>query len=161
MLSKMRQMVSAGLVFLLVAALTDAAVAATGRSGRKVGQPRLRRTPKYMLELGDLQLLADFHMHSRHVHDASFRNRSLSPWTYKEDKDANRYPSSIFKAQCVSTHCFNSRGFKDPGLNTRLVKQEMLVLKKKSSPGNKITFHVEKLLVPVACVCVRPEVLSA
>ncbi|XP_051868724.1 interleukin-17A-like [Pristis pectinata] len=162
MFCKDRLVASAVLVILLFATMTEPATAAKGKNNRRKGEHmRLRRTTKYTLELGSLKLLADFPTHSRHFHDASFRNRSLSPWIYKEDSDANRYPSSIFKAECVSTHCLNSRGFLDPGLNTRLVKQEMLVLRKKKTPGDKITFHVEKLLVPVACVCVRPDILGA
>ncbi|XP_072123073.1 interleukin-17F-like [Mobula birostris] len=162
MFYKGRLMVTAVLVTLLLAAMTDPAAAAKGKkNGRKGSHLRLRRTTKYTLELGNLKLHADFPKHSQHFHDASFRNRSLSPWHYKKDSDDNRYPSIIFRAECRNSYCLNSRGLPDQSLNTRLVKQEMLVLRKKSSPGNKITFHVEKILVPVACVCVRPDVHTA
>ncbi|XP_072906193.1 interleukin-17A-like [Hemitrygon akajei] len=162
MLCKDRLMVTAVLVTLLLAAMTDPSAAAKGKkNGRKGGHPRLRRTTKYMLELGNLKLLADLPKYSQHFYDASFRNRSLSPWTYKVDSDANRYPSTIFRAECISRHCLNSRGIHDSNLNTRLVKQEMLVLKKKKTSGDSITFHVEKILVPVACICVRPDVQTA
>ncbi|XP_078262111.1 interleukin-17A-like [Rhinoraja longicauda] len=161
MFCKERLMASTVLVVLLLAVLTGTASAAKGKNNRKKRDHlRLKRTPEYMLVLGNIKLSDKFSKYDGHIHESSFRNRSLSPWFYKEDIDANRYPSSIYKAECVSTQCFNSRGIKDPDLNTRLVKHEMLVLRKKKSAGDTITFHMEKLLVPVACVCVRPNVMS-
>ncbi|XP_032882302.1 interleukin-17F-like [Amblyraja radiata] len=153
MFCKVRLMASTVLVILVLAALTEDASAAKGKNNRRKGDHmRLKRTTK----LENVTLSANFPKYNGHIHEASFRNRSLSPWIYKKDFDANRYPSSIDKAECVSKQCF-----KDPDLNTRLVKQEMLVLRKKKSRDDKIIYHVEKLLVPVACVCVRPEVVHA
>ncbi|XP_067844529.1 interleukin-17F-like [Heptranchias perlo] len=153
-----QETVTAVLVIILSAILAEPASGAKVRNTRKADHQRLKRkTQKYILEFEGIKPQRKWNsMDSM----ASFRNRSLSPWIYKEDSDPNRYPSSIFKAECVSTQCLNSRGIEDPGLNSRPIQQEMIVLRR-NQVNQKITYRVEKLMIPVACVCVRPEVLSA
>ncbi|XP_041063816.1 interleukin-17F-like [Carcharodon carcharias] len=142
--------------------LMEVTSAAKGRNRKlNTGHPRLRRATKYMLDLENIKHVFHPPLYNWGSSSASFRNRSLSPWNYKEDVDSDRCPSTIFKAECVSTHCLNSRGFEDPGLNTHLVHQEMIVLKRKKGPDHKIIYRAEKMMVPVACVCVRPEVITA
>uniref|UniRef100_UPI00398EA9D1 interleukin-17A-like n=1 Tax=Pristiophorus japonicus TaxID=55135 RepID=UPI00398EA9D1 len=163
MLCKVRprsRMASAALVIVLLAILAEVAPAAKVRdTKRKREHPRLRRTTKCPLHLTISKLPAHSPSHHWGSLDAGFRNRSLSPWIYKEDFDANRYPSSIFKAECVSMYC-KIRNKENLSFNTRLVNQEMIVLRREKASGPNITYHVTKMMVPVACVCVHAEVVS-
>ncbi|XP_078086757.1 interleukin-17F-like [Mustelus asterias] len=143
---------------LLIVMLTIPAETTTEEKVRnkktKMGHPRLRRATKYMLDLNNIKML--IHPPS-HTLKGGINNRSISPWIYKEDIDANRYPSTIFKAECESSHCKNSRGNENQSLNTHLVRQEIIVLKRKKDSDDKIIYRAEKMLVPVACVCVLPN----
>ncbi|XP_048457357.1 interleukin-17A-like [Rhincodon typus] len=155
-------MASMVLLLVVLTTLTEAASTEKGSNNkRKEKYSRTRRNTKYMLELENLTWSSHNPRHNWEFINASFNNRSLSPWIYKEDTDANRYPSTIFKAECVYSQCLSSRGVQDPSLNTHLVHQEMIVLKKSKGPEHRIIYHAEKMMVPVACVCVRPVVTTS
>ncbi|XP_038652385.1 interleukin-17F-like, partial [Scyliorhinus canicula] len=153
--------VSAVLFIVLLAALAETISAAKGRySKSKTGHPRLRRTTKYVLEPENIKLLFPPVPHHWRTLNGAFNNRSLSPWIYKVDFDSNRYPETILKAECVSSHCPTCKGLQNANLNTRLVRQEMIVLKRIKETDRKVTFQAEKMMVPVACVCVHPNYVS-
>ncbi|GCB81779.1 hypothetical protein scyTo_0022831, partial [Scyliorhinus torazame] len=145
-------------VLTILAATTSAAKGRYRES--KTERPCLKRATRYVLDSENIKLLFPPVPHHWKTYNGGFNNRSLSPWIYKEDYDDNRYPRSIFKAECVSQHCLNSRGLQDLSLNTHLVRQDMIILKRKHEPDCKVTFHAEKMMVPVACVCVRPDVVT-
>ncbi|XP_075043888.1 interleukin-17C [Mixophyes fleayi] len=86
--------------------------------------------------------------------------RSISPWAYRIDVDDTRYPQKLAFAHCLCQHCISSdTGRENSSLNSVLIKQEMLVLRKKSCPHNPAlsTFVLEKLSVPVGCTCSIPR----
>ncbi|KAM4017371.1 interleukin-17C [Anomaloglossus baeobatrachus] len=90
----------------------------------------------------------------------SLNERSISPWTYRIDTDESRYPQKLAFAQCLCNYCINSEsGAETKSLNSVLVKQTMLVLRKKSCPHDSAlsTFSLEYISVPVACTCSVPR----
>ncbi|CAN2390006.1 interleukin-17C, partial [Pristimantis euphronides] len=85
--------------------------------------------------------------------------RSISPWNYRIDTDENRYPQKLAFAQCLCNHCIGYKsGKEEANLNSVLVQQTMLVLRKKTCPHNSTlsTFMLEYIKVPVACTCSVP-----
>uniref|UniRef100_A0A4W3GER0 Uncharacterized protein n=1 Tax=Callorhinchus milii TaxID=7868 RepID=A0A4W3GER0_CALMI len=74
--------------------------------------------------------------------------------------DPDRYPDIIAMAECIHTHCVTAQGHLDLGLNSRPVQQEMVVLRRQRH-GHKLTYLVDKMVVPIACVCVRPQLVQA
>ncbi|XP_073516037.1 interleukin-17C [Phyllobates terribilis] len=86
--------------------------------------------------------------------------RSISPWTYRIDTDESRYPQKLAFAHCLCKYCVSSEsGIETSALNSVLVKQTMLVLRKKSCPHDSAlsTFTLEYISVPVACTCSVPR----
>ncbi|XP_060686731.1 interleukin-17A-like [Hemiscyllium ocellatum] len=153
-------MTSVVLLLVVLTILTEAA--STGKrkdNKRKEVRSRTRRNTSYMLELENIKWSSHAPPRSWHIIHGSFMNRSVSPWIYRLDHDPNRYPVIIRRAECVSSHCLNSEGKEDLNLNTRLVKQEMIVLKKEGHE-NRITYRAELVMVPVACICVLPVVVK-
>eukprot|EP00062_Callorhinchus_milii_P026721 gi/632989168/ref/XP_007883503.1/ PREDICTED: interleukin-17A-like [Callorhinchus milii] len=92
--------------------------------------------------------------------NSGYSNRSISPWVYRKDVDPDRYPDIIAMAECIHTHCVTAQGHLDLGLNSRPVQQEMVVLRRQRH-GHKLTYLVDKMVVPIACVCVRPQLVQA
>lgn len=85
--------------------------------------------------------------------------RSISPWTYRIDVDENRFPQKLAFAKCLCNHCISTyTGKETSALNSVLITQSMLVLRKETCPEDKskYTFRIEYLSVPVACTCVVP-----
>ncbi|XP_075693204.1 interleukin-17C [Rhinoderma darwinii] len=85
--------------------------------------------------------------------------RSISPWTYRIDTDETRYPQKLAFAHCLCSHCINAESGKESSsLNSVLVSQTMLVLRKKTCPHAPTlsTFALEYISVPVACTCSVP-----
>ncbi|XP_073460014.1 interleukin-17C [Aquarana catesbeiana] len=86
--------------------------------------------------------------------------RSISPWTYRIDVDENRFPQKLAFAKCLCNHCISTyTGKETSALNSVLITQSMLVLRKQTCPEDKskYTFRIEYLNVPVACTCVVPR----
>ncbi|XP_005369622.1 interleukin-17A [Microtus ochrogaster] len=84
---------------------------------------------------------------------SDYLNRSTSPWTLHRNEDPNRYPSVIWEAQCRHQRCVNAQGKLEHHMNSVLLQQEILVLKRE--PENcPFSFRVEKMLVGVGCTCV-------
>ncbi|XP_034377819.1 interleukin-17A [Arvicanthis niloticus] len=91
---------------------------------------------------------------------SDYLNRSTSPWTLHRNEDPDRYPSVIWEAQCRHQRCVNAEGKLDHHMNSVLIQQEILVLKRE--PENcPFTFRVEKMLVGVGCTCVSSIVRHA
>ncbi|XP_031224667.1 interleukin-17A [Mastomys coucha] len=84
---------------------------------------------------------------------SDYLNRSTSPWTLHRNEDPDRYPSVIWEAQCRHQRCVNAEGKLDHHMNSVLIKQEILVLKREPE-SCPFTFRVEKMLVGVGCTCV-------
>ncbi|XP_056381556.1 interleukin-17C [Hyla sarda] len=90
----------------------------------------------------------------------AMNERSISPWTYRIDTDETRYPQKLAFAHCLCNHCISSEtGQETSSLNSVLVKQMMLVLRKKTCPYEPTlsTFTLEYISVPVACTCSVPR----
>ncbi|KAL1771472.1 interleukin-17A [Sigmodon hispidus] len=69
------------------------------------------------------------------------------------NEDPDRYPSVIWEAQCRHQRCVNAEGKLDHHMNSVLIQQEILVLRRE--PGNcPLSFRMEKMLVGVGCTCV-------
>ncbi|XP_052599921.1 interleukin-17A [Peromyscus californicus insignis] len=84
---------------------------------------------------------------------SDYLNRSTSPWTLHRNEDPERYPPVIWEAQCRHQRCVNAEGKLDHHMNSVLIQQEILVLRRE--PENcPLTFRVEKMLVGVGCTCV-------
>ncbi|XP_028622349.1 interleukin-17A [Grammomys surdaster] len=89
-----------------------------------------------------------------------YLNRSTSPWTLHRNEDPDRYPSVIWEAQCRHQRCVNAEGKLDHHMNSVVIQQEILVLKRE--PENcPFNFRVEKMLVGVGCTCVSSIVRHA
>lgn len=72
---------------------------------------------------------------------------------YSRNEDPDRYPPVIWEAQCRHQRCVNAEGKLDHHMNSVLIQQEILVLRRE--PENcPLTFRVEKMLVGVGCTCV-------
>ncbi|KAG9463611.1 interleukin-17C [Eleutherodactylus coqui] len=90
----------------------------------------------------------------------ALNERSISPWTYRIDNDESRYPQKLAFAHCLCDHCISSEsGRETSSLNSVLVKQTMLILRKRSCPyeATLSTFMLEYISVPVACTCSVPR----
>ncbi|XP_024055276.2 interleukin-17C [Terrapene carolina triunguis] len=88
--------------------------------------------------------------------------RSLSPWRYRIDEDENRYPQKLAFAECLCTGCIDVKtGRETSSLNSVLMHQTMMVLRRKPCPHNAspgtFAFEVEYIKVPVGCTCVLPR----
>uniref|UniRef100_A0A3B5AJ11 Interleukin-17C-like n=1 Tax=Stegastes partitus TaxID=144197 RepID=A0A3B5AJ11_9TELE len=84
--------------------------------------------------------------------------RSLSPWSYRLDRDDNRFPHEIPVAKCLCEGCIiNQR--EDVNYNSKPVFVWRNVLRKEPCPGDPTRVQVskEKFKVAVACTCVWPE----
>ncbi|XP_052047750.1 interleukin-17A [Apodemus sylvaticus] len=84
---------------------------------------------------------------------SDYLNRSTSPWTLRRNEDPDRYPSVIWEAQCRHQRCVNAEGKLDHHMNSVLIQQEILVLKREPE-SCPFTFRLEKMLVGVGCTCV-------
>ncbi|XP_021032148.1 interleukin-17A [Mus caroli] len=91
---------------------------------------------------------------------SDYLNRSTSPWTLHRNEDPDRYPSVIWEAQCRHQRCVNAEGKLDHHMNSVLIQQEILVLKREPE-SCPFTFRVEKMLVGVGCTCVASIVRQA
>nr|UBR18739.1 interleukin 17B [Lateolabrax maculatus] len=84
------------------------------------------------------------------------RHRSLSPWTHRIDRDDNRFPRDIAFAECVCEGCIID-GRENHSYNSRPVFAWKSVLRKIQCERNKYELKQEVLRLPVACVCVMPN----
>ncbi|XP_043937500.1 interleukin-17C-like [Protopterus annectens] len=102
-------------------------------------------------------------LNHHHPHSTGMGNvgtRSISPWTYRIDEDETRYPEKLAFAECLCTGCIDTRtGMESPNLNSVVLEQTMMVLRKKPCSKNKLsyTFEVDYIKVPVGCTCVLPK----
>ncbi|KAM4040943.1 interleukin-17A-like [Anomaloglossus baeobatrachus] len=83
------------------------------------------------------------------------RQRSLSPWRYRQDKDENRHPTIINEAVCDHDWCLDSDGNKDLSKNSVPITYNMLVLRREVANCQK-NFRLELQLVTVGCTCSKP-----
>ncbi|XP_078525730.1 interleukin-17C [Lissotriton helveticus] len=86
--------------------------------------------------------------------------RSLSPWRYRINEDENRYPKKLAFAECLCHGCINTRdGEESATLNSVVLEQTMMVLRRKPCPHSPatFTFEVDYIKVPVGCTCVVPR----
>ncbi|XP_075719926.1 interleukin-17A-like [Rhinoderma darwinii] len=87
-----------------------------------------------------------------HIH-----TRSLSPWDYSLNKDPNRFPSVIAKANCLTYFCVDSDGNQSPHLISSPIQQEMMVLRWEQK-GCSFSYRLETEVVTLGCTCIRPIV---
>ena len=95
---------------------------------------------------------------SFHLSRTSFPPGFCLPCSRNEDPD--RYPSVIWEAQCRHQRCVNAEGKLAHHMNSVLIQQEILVLKREPE-SCPFTFRVEKMLVGVGCTCVASIVRQA
>lgn len=69
------------------------------------------------------------------------------------NEDPNRYPSVIWEAQCRHQRCVNAQGKLEHHMNSVLLQQEILVLRREPE-SCPFSFRVDKMLVGVGCTCV-------
>ncbi|XP_055461742.1 interleukin-17A [Psammomys obesus] len=84
---------------------------------------------------------------------SDYLNRSTSPWTLHRNEDPDRYPSVIWEAQCRHQRCVNAEGKLDHHMNSVLIQQEILVLRREPEKC-PFSFRLDKMLVGVGCTCV-------
>uniref|UniRef100_A0A8D2ZL94 Interleukin-17C n=1 Tax=Scophthalmus maximus TaxID=52904 RepID=A0A8D2ZL94_SCOMX len=84
--------------------------------------------------------------------------RSLAPWTYRTNRDPDRFPPYIVFAECLCRGCVIDRR-EDLSYNSVPVMVLLTVLRRTRCPGeqNKDLVQKEVISVPVACTCVLPE----
>ncbi|CAL9701321.1 unnamed protein product [Knipowitschia caucasica] len=86
----------------------------------------------------------------------SLQNSSISPWTYDYKYDESLYPSHSFaEARCLLSGCLNLRGTEDSNLSSRLIKHQVLQLRRVKSSNGTYYFRLEQRLRAVGCTCVR------
>ncbi|NXH22809.1 IL17C protein, partial [Bucco capensis] len=88
--------------------------------------------------------------------------RSISPWRYRIDEDEERIPRQLAFAECLCSGCVDVKsGRESSSLNSVLIHQNMLVLRRKPCPRpaaqGLVTFEVDSIRVPVGCTCVLPR----
>ncbi|XP_043937511.1 interleukin-17C-like [Protopterus annectens] len=87
-------------------------------------------------------------------------SRSISPWTYRIDVDETRYPEKLAFAECLCKGCIDiTTGEESSSMNSVVLEQTMMVLRKKTCSTNKnaYTFETDYIKVPVGCTCVLPK----
>ncbi|XP_039619451.1 interleukin-17C [Polypterus senegalus] len=89
--------------------------------------------------------------------------RSISPWRYSINEDHQRIPEKIAFAQCLCSGCIDIRtGHETNALNSVEINQSMVVMRMKENSSDqkesKKIWTVERISVPVACICVRPKI---
>ncbi|XP_028289884.1 interleukin-17C-like [Gouania willdenowi] len=89
----------------------------------------------------------------------SVSHRSLSPWTYREDRHEDRFPEIIPFAECLCHGCIVG-GKEDSSYNSILVvtTQQVLIRSPCSTDKSKYAITKDFIKVPVACTCVHPKV---
>ncbi|MEJ1285189.1 interleukin 17A [Cricetulus griseus] len=81
------------------------------------------------------------------------QNSLSSCLPHSRNEDPDRYPSVIWEAECRHQRCVNAEGKLDHHMNSVLIQQEILVLRRE--PENcPVSFRMEKMLVGVGCTCV-------
>ncbi|XP_077346474.1 interleukin-17F-like [Lithobates pipiens] len=80
--------------------------------------------------------------------------RSLSPWEFRLNTDADRFPLEISEADCFTFACIDSEGNEDPDLISYPIQQEMIVLRRQQRDCDYI-YSLEMELITVGCTCVR------
>ncbi|KAG7316788.1 hypothetical protein KOW79_020329 [Hemibagrus wyckioides] len=87
--------------------------------------------------------------------------QSVSPWTYEVSYDESRIPSRIFEAKCERTGCLSKDGSEDPGLESKPIYYQFLVLRRIQKGKKKnYSFRLEKHTTSVGCTCVVPKIMS-
>lgn len=74
--------------------------------------------------------------------------------------DADRYPTKLAFARCLCHGCIDvETGEETRALNSMLLEQSQLVLRRKPCPGQEglYNFKLEYIMVPVGCTCVLPR----
>ncbi|XP_055505052.1 interleukin-17C-like [Leucoraja erinacea] len=92
--------------------------------------------------------------------NADLGHRSISPWEYWIHYDADRYPTKLAFARCLCHGCIDvETGEETRALNSMLLEQSQLVLRRKPCPGQEglYNFKLEYIMVPVGCTCVLPR----
>ncbi|XP_025029594.1 interleukin-25 [Python bivittatus] len=94
--------------------------------------------------------------------------RSISPWRYKKDFDATRYPQNLWHASCSCEHClsFHSSGRQNLRTyntlevkgNSVIIQHNTIVFYRHECPGRHGWFYLQprNYLVNVSCACVVP-----
>ncbi|XP_068432534.1 interleukin-17F-like [Clinocottus analis] len=86
------------------------------------------------------------------------RNRSVSPWKYRLNKEDNRTPYEIPFAECLCDGCIINQ-HEDMRYNSVPVFVSLMVLRKTPCPRDPNKFMVNKgvINVPVGCTCAVPK----
>ncbi|XP_034262237.1 interleukin-25 [Pantherophis guttatus] len=98
--------------------------------------------------------------------------RSISPWSYKKDFSATRYPQNLWQASCSCDNClsFNSTPQQNVMTYNKLelkgnsvtVRSGILVFYRKHCPDQPGLFYLQpsNYMINVACACVVPRLES-
>ncbi|XP_051008636.1 interleukin-17A [Acomys russatus] len=101
----------------------------------------------------NLKILNSFSPRVNSRRPSDYLNRSTSPWTLHRNEDPDRYPPVIWEARCRHQRCVNAEGKLDHHMNSVLIQQEILVLRREAEKC-PLSFRLEKMLVGVGCTCV-------
>ncbi|XP_066569310.1 interleukin 17a/f2 [Amia ocellicauda] len=88
--------------------------------------------------------------------------RAVAPWKWRRNHDVTRIPATIFEAECSTTYCTIIKGQQDMNYNTKVIKQEMMVLQldlQLSKPGCKSVYRLVRMTFAVGCFCVHARVI--
>ncbi|KAM3821295.1 interleukin-25 [Vipera latastei] len=100
--------------------------------------------------------------------DGTVAERSISPWSYKKDFSATRYPQNLWQASCSCDHCLslkppvqhNPRTYitLEANGNSVTVQHSMIVFYREHCPGKPGWFYLQprSYVVNVSCACVVP-----
>uniref|UniRef100_UPI00398E4F38 interleukin-17C-like n=1 Tax=Pristiophorus japonicus TaxID=55135 RepID=UPI00398E4F38 len=90
---------------------------------------------------------------SSHIED-----RSISPWTYRFNKDPKRIPESIPEAVCLCRGCINFSKMKHTLDCTSVpVTTTMQVYYRTSCGKHKFRYETKWIEIAVACTCITPK----
>ncbi|XP_040824325.1 interleukin-25 [Ochotona curzoniae] len=99
--------------------------------------------------------------------DGPLNSRAISPWRYELDRDLNRLPQDLYHARCLCPHCVSLQtgSDMDPLGNSELLYHNQTVFYRRPCSrehGAPRGYCLESRLyqVSLACVCVRPRVMT-
>eukprot|EP00062_Callorhinchus_milii_P020425 gi/632976084/ref/XP_007904597.1/ PREDICTED: interleukin-17C-like [Callorhinchus milii] len=88
-------------------------------------------------------------------------NRSISPWTYRINKDHERIPERIPEAVCLCQGCISFEKMKHTLDYTSVpVTANMQVYRRTSCKKGQFQYKMAWIEIAVACTCVFPKVTS-
>lgn len=82
------------------------------------------------------------------------QDRSISPWSYRINKDENRYPQKILEAYCLCKGCISPYNKQTTSMVSEPFYKEVPVLIKTSKcKREKLVYKLRRIKVAQFCIC--------